>query len=77
MSKQRNTRPATERVSLYDEITTKIIAELEDAARGPYCGSLAWIAPDGLMDSSILIRSTAFRLENDRWLAEVGLLRDA
>ena len=40
MSKQRNTRPATERVSLYDEITTKIIAELE-------AGRLPWVQPWG------------------------------
>lgn len=37
----------------------QIIAELEDEARGPYCGSLIWITPDDWMDSSILIRSTA------------------
>ena len=37
----------------------QIIAELEQEARGPYCGSLIWITPDQWMDSSILIRSTA------------------
>ena len=37
----------------------QIISELEDEARGPYCGSLVWMAPDGWMDSSILIRTAA------------------
>ena len=40
MTKQRTTRPATERVSLYDEITNKIIAELE-------AGRLPWVQPWG------------------------------
>jgi len=35
----------------------EIIAELEPTARGPYCGSLAYMGFDGSMDSSILIRT--------------------
>jgi len=35
----------------------QIIAELEPHARGPYCGSLAYLGFDGTMDSSILIRT--------------------
>src|SRR6267143_296607 len=35
----------------------EIIAELEPTARGPYCGSLAWVAFHGGMSSSILIRT--------------------
>jgi para-aminobenzoate synthetase component 1 len=35
----------------------QIIAELEPAARGPYCGALGYIGFDGSMDSSILIRT--------------------
>jgi para-aminobenzoate synthetase component I len=35
----------------------EIIAELEPAVRGPYCGSLAYLGFDGSMDSSILIRT--------------------
>jgi para-aminobenzoate synthetase component 1 len=35
----------------------EIIAELEPTARGPYCGSLAYIGFNGQMDSSILIRT--------------------
>jgi len=35
----------------------EIIAELEPTARGPYCGSLAYIGFDGSMDSNILIRT--------------------
>jgi para-aminobenzoate synthetase component 1 len=35
----------------------QIIAELETARRGPYCGCVAWIGFDGAMDSNIVIRS--------------------
>lgn len=35
----------------------EIIAELEPARRGPYCGSVAWLGADGAMDSSIVIRT--------------------
>lgn len=35
----------------------EIIAELEPTARGPYCGSLAYIGFNGTMDASILIRT--------------------
>lgn len=48
----------------------QIIAELEDASRGPYCGSLLWMSPDGCMDSSILIRSTAFVEDENCWKGE-------
>jgi para-aminobenzoate synthetase component 1 len=35
----------------------ELIAEFEPTARGPYCGSLAYIGFDGTMDASILIRT--------------------
>jgi para-aminobenzoate synthetase component 1 len=35
----------------------EIIAELEPTARGPYCGSLAYLGFDGAMDANILIRT--------------------
>ncbi|MGI4744618.1 MAG: aminodeoxychorismate synthase component I [Janthinobacterium lividum] len=35
----------------------EIIDELEAAARGIYCGCIAWIGFDGAMDSSIVIRT--------------------
>jgi para-aminobenzoate synthetase component 1 len=37
----------------------EIIDELEEARRGPYCGSVAWVGFDGAMDSSIVIRTLA------------------
>ncbi|MFT3997207.1 MAG: chorismate-binding protein [Asticcacaulis sp.] len=37
----------------------KVINDLEDTARGPYCGSLFWVDPSGAMDSSVLIRTAA------------------
>jgi para-aminobenzoate synthetase component 1 len=39
----------------------EIIAELEPTVRGPYCGSLFYITPQGTMDSSILIRTMCLR----------------
>jgi para-aminobenzoate synthetase component 1 len=35
----------------------EIIAELEPAARGAYCGCLGYIGFDGTMDTNILIRT--------------------
>ena len=35
----------------------QIIAELEPAPRGAYCGSVAWLGWDGAADSSIAIRT--------------------
>ncbi len=39
----------------------EIITELEQVARGPYCGTLFYVGFDGAMDSSILIRTLAQR----------------
>lgn len=39
----------------------EIIAELEPTVRGPYCGSLFYITPQGTMDSNILIRTMCLR----------------
>ncbi|WP_298223309.1 anthranilate synthase component I family protein [Acidocella sp.] len=35
----------------------QVIDELEETARGAYCGNLAWIGLDGAMDSAIIIRT--------------------
>ena len=35
----------------------EIIHTLEPSARGPYCGTIAWMGFDGAMDSSIVIRT--------------------
>lgn len=39
----------------------EIITELEQVARGAYCGSLFYLSPDGTLDSSILIRTITQR----------------
>ncbi len=39
----------------------EIIAELEQVARGPYCGSLFYVGFDGRCDSNILIRTFVVR----------------
>ncbi|MBI1901855.1 MAG: anthranilate synthase component I family protein, partial [Planctomycetia bacterium] len=48
----------------------EIIAELEPTARGPYCGSLAYLGFDGALDSSILIRTIT--CGRGFWQAPVG-----
>ncbi|MEJ0044723.1 MAG: chorismate-binding protein [Rhodospirillales bacterium] len=48
----------------------QIIAELEGLARGPYCGTAAWLGFDGAMDSSILIRTLT--VAEDRVVAQAG-----
>jgi para-aminobenzoate synthetase component 1 len=48
----------------------QIIAELEGAARGPYCGTAAWLGFDGAMDSNILIRTVT--VTQDQVVAQAG-----
>ncbi len=48
----------------------EIIEGLEPVRRGPYCGALAWIGPDGRMGSSILIRT--FVADGERLTLHVG-----
>jgi para-aminobenzoate synthetase component 1 len=48
----------------------EIIDELEVAARGAYCGAIAWIGFDGAMDSSIVIRTIT--ATPDRLIAQAG-----
>lgn len=39
----------------------EIIEEIEPTRRGPYCGSMAYIGFDGVMDSNILIRTLVYQ----------------
>ncbi len=48
----------------------EIIEELEGISRGPYCGSVGYIGFDGVMDSSILIRTLVY--EQNRVSLSVG-----
>jgi para-aminobenzoate synthetase component 1 len=48
----------------------EVIHNHEPAARGPYCGAIAWLGFDGAMDSSIVIR-TLVRY-GDRLMAQAG-----
>ena len=48
----------------------EIITELEGVARGPYCGTAAWLGFDGAMDSSVLIRTVT--VTRDRVVAQAG-----
>ena len=49
----------------------EIISELEGEARGPYCGALGWMTPDGEMDLNVMIRTASLRRQDDRWSAEI------
>ena len=51
--------------------------ELEPVPRGPYCGSLFWLAPEGRFDSSILIRSLMVRDCRLRLHAGGGIVADS
>ncbi len=48
----------------------EIIESLEPVRRGPYCGALAWLGPDGRLGSSILIRT--FVADGERMTLHVG-----
>ena len=48
----------------------EIIHELEEAARGAYCGAMVQIGFDGYMDSSILIRSII--VDDKKIIAQAG-----
>jgi para-aminobenzoate synthetase component 1 len=47
-----------------------VIERLEPVQRGPYCGALAWIGPDGRLGSSIAIRT--FVADGERLTLHVG-----
>jgi para-aminobenzoate synthetase component 1 len=47
-----------------------LIERLEPVRRGPYCGAMAWVGPDGAMGSSILIRT--FVADGERLTLHVG-----
>lgn len=49
----------------------EIIAELEGESRGPYCGALGWIGPDGAADFNVMIRTAALKREGAGWAVEV------
>ena len=48
----------------------ELIERLEPVRRGPYCGAMAWLGPDGRMASSILIRT--FVADGERLTLHVG-----
>ena len=58
----------------------RVISGLE-GPRGPWCGSLFRVDPDGSLDSSVLIRTAAFVEEDDGWrfrtLAGAGITADS
>jgi para-aminobenzoate synthetase component 1 len=55
----------------------EILAELEPAARGPYCGSLGYLGFDGTMDSNILIRTFTVGRGWIQFLVGGGIVADS
>ena len=55
----------------------EIIAELEPQRRGPYCGSIGYLGYNGSMDTSILIRTLAFRPGRVVFQAGGGIVADS
>ncbi len=55
----------------------EIIAELETAPRGPYCGSAGYIGWDGSMDTSILIRTLLVGEKRLSLSAGAGIVADS
>jgi para-aminobenzoate synthetase component 1 len=49
----------------------EIIAELEGESRGPYCGALGWIGPDGAGDFNVMIRTAALVRDGAGWTCDV------
>ncbi len=55
----------------------QIIHDIEQIARGPYCGSIFWLGADGAMDSSILIRTATITQNTIRIAAGGGIVADS
>lgn len=55
----------------------EIIEELETASRGPYCGSLALIGHNGMLESSITIRTLIFEEDLVHFNAGSGIVADS
>ena len=55
----------------------EIIAELEGARRGAYCGAMGWIGFDGDLDTSIVIRTCTVRDGTVAFSAGGGVVADS
>jgi len=55
----------------------EILAELEQAPRGPYTGSIGYINRDGSMDFNILIRTLVRNDDQLRFRAGGGIVSDS
>ena len=70
-------RTGQNRPGLYQEITDKIIAELEGTARGAYTGSMGYINRDGSLDLNILIRTLLLDGKSVQLRAGGGIVADS
>ena len=67
----------SDRTNLYDEITGKIIAELEGGPRGAYTGAIGWLGRDGDLDLNILIRTMELQGSEAHCRAGAGIVTDS
>ncbi|SLN32031.1 Aminodeoxychorismate synthase component 1 [Aquimixticola soesokkakensis] len=51
----------------------EIIHDLEDTARGPYCGAIGWMAPDGRSVFNVAIRTLLLRKEGATWQGRLNV----
>ncbi|MEC9249464.1 MAG: chorismate-binding protein, partial [Pseudomonadota bacterium] len=53
----------------------------EAEPRGPYCGALGWMTPNGDMDLNVMIRTASLRRSDRGWQAEIrsggGIVADS
>ena len=73
----RRVRAGSDRANLYDEITDKIIAELEGCVRGPYTGALGYLDRNGNLDLNILIRTLLMDGQRVCLRAGAGIVADS
>jgi len=55
----------------------EVIADLEPARRGPYCGAIGLVGWDGALDTSVAIRTFAIRGREATWGAGGGIVADS
>ena len=55
----------------------QIIAEVEPQARGPYCGAIGWMAPDGAACFNVAIRTLAVTGDHVRLNVGGGVTQDS
>ena len=56
---------------------TDLIAHLEPAPRGVYCGAIGWVSDHGASAWSVAIRTAVFAGADARWHVGAGIVADS